>query len=345
LATDLGGKTSHTAIVARALGIPAVVGCQAVTEVAIDEQPIIIDGDRGLVILNPTTEKLEEYHAYIEQRKVLQLTLDELATLEPITRDEVEINILGNIEFADEIGSVMRAGGGGVGLYRTEFLYLTSRTEPTESDHYESYARCVELLEGRPLIIRTVDLGADKHTQESFLIPERNPFLGCRSIRFCLKSLPMFKRQLRAVLRASALGPIKVMFPLITSPDEFRRARLILNDVMEDLDDAGIEFDRSIPVGMMVEVPSAAIMAPVFAREADFLSIGTNDQVQYTLAVDRTNERVADLFNPAHPAVIRLIREVVKGARRHDTPVSCCGESAGDPEYALLLIGLGVRTQ
>lgn len=344
LATDLGGRTSHTAIVARALGIPAIVGCQAATELAIDGQEIIIDGDRGVVVLDPTEEKLDEYHAYIEQRKALQLSLDEQANLEPITRDEVEISLLGNIEFPEEIPSILRAGGQGVGLYRTEFLYLTRRDEPSETDHYEAYAKCVQLLEGRPLIIRTVDLGADKHTQQSFLIPERNPFLGCRSIRYCLKSLPMFKRQLRAVLRASALGPIKVMFPLITSPDEFRRARLIINDVMEDLDDAGVEFDRNLAVGMMVEVPSAAIMAPVFAREADFLSIGTNDLVQYTLAVDRTNERVADLFNPAHPAVIRLIREVVKGARRHHTPVSCCGESAGEPEYALLLLGLGVRT-
>jgi len=344
LATDLGGRTSHTAIVARALEIPAVVGCQVITEIAVDGQPVIIDGDRGLVILDPTDAKVEEYEAYIEQRKVLQLSLDELASLEPVTSCGHRINLLGNIEFADEIPSILRAGGLGVGLYRTEFLYLTRGIEPTEADHLAAYTRCVELLEGRPLVIRTVDLGADKYTQESFPIPERNPFLGCRSIRYCLKSLPMFKRQLRAILRASALGPISVMFPLISSPDEFRKARLIIHDVMEDLDDAEQAFDRNLPIGMMVEVPSAAIMATSFAREADFLSIGTNDLVQYTLAVDRTNERVADLFSPSHPAVIRLIREVVKGARRHETPVSCCGESAGEPEYALLLMGLGVRT-
>jgi phosphotransferase system enzyme I (PtsI) len=344
MATDLGGRTSHTAIVARALGIPAVVGLRGVTRAALDGQPIIIDGDRGLVILDPADEKIEEYTAYIEQRKVRQLSLDELASLESVTRDGQRITILGNIEFADEIPAILRAGGLGVGLYRTEFLYLTRRVEPTEEDHFEAYKKCVELLEGRPLVLRTVDLGADKHTQESIAIPERNPFLGCRSIRFCLKSLPMFKRQLRAMLRASAHGPISIMFPLISSSDEFRRARLVVHDVMEDLADEGIEFDRKVPIGMMVEVPSAAIMAGSLAREADFFSIGTNDLVQYTLAVDRTNERVADLFNPAHPAVIRLIREVVKSARRHDTPVSCCGESAGEPEYAMLLIGLGVRT-
>jgi phosphotransferase system enzyme I (PtsI) len=315
-----------------------------VTRAAFDGQGIIIDGDRGLVILDPTDEKIEEYTAYIEQRKARQLSLGELASLESVTRDETKITLLGNIEFADEISAILRAGGAGVGLYRTEFLYLTRRVEPTEEDHFEAYKRCVDLLDGRPLVLRTVDLGADKHTQESIAVPERNPFLGCRSIRFCLKSLPMFKRQLRAMLRASAHGPISIMFPLISSPDEFRRARLVVHDVMEDLDDEGIEFDRGLAIGMMVEVPSAAIMSGPLAREADFFSIGTNDLVQYTLAVDRTNERVADLFNPAHPAVIRLIREVVKSARRHDIPVSCCGESAGEPEYAMLLIGLGVRT-
>jgi phosphotransferase system enzyme I (PtsI) len=189
-----------------------------------------------------------------------------------------------------------------------------------------------------------MDLGADKYTQEQAENPERNPFLGLRSIRYCLQNLPMFKKQLRAILRASALGPIKIMFPLVTNPTELRQGRYLINDVMEDLEDDGLPFDRSVDVGMMVEVPSAALMASTFAREAAFFSIGTNDLVQYTLAVDRTNERVANLYNPCHPAVLRLIRDVVRAGRRYNIPVSCCGESAGDPEFTLLLIGLGLRT-
>ncbi|MBS0190678.1 MAG: phosphoenolpyruvate--protein phosphotransferase [Planctomycetes bacterium] len=343
-ATDLGGRTGHTAIVARALGIPAVVGCRTLTGAASDGAPIILDGDRGIIILNPDQERLEEYQGLIKQRETFQLSLGELRDLPSVTSDGEKIELVGNIEFADEASHVLELGGEGVGLYRTEFLYLTGKAEPSEEDHYRSYLRCVEIMKGKPLTIRTMDLGADKYTQERAELPERNPFLGCRSIRYCLKNQPMFKRQLRALLRASAKGPIKIMFPLITSTGEFRQAKYLVNDVMEDLDEEGIKFDRNLKVGMMVEVPSVAIMADTFAREVDFFSIGTNDLTQYTLAVDRTNEAIASMYNPAHPAVIRLIRDVARAARRHDTPVSCCGEAAGDPEYALLLVGLGLRT-
>lgn len=343
-ATDLGGRTSHTAIVAKALGIPAVVGCRWTTQAAAGAQSVIIDGDRGRVIFDPDQTTLDDYARYEEQRRNFHLSLDELAGLEARTSDGVLIELLGNIEFPDEAADVILAGGRGVGLYRTEFLFLTSDTEPSETDHFEAYKAALAGLGGKPLTIRTVDLGADKYTQERAETPERNPFLGNRSIRYCFKSPAMFKTQLRAILRASALGPVKMMFPLITSLGEFRQARLYVREVMEDLAEEGVAYDAGIAIGMMVEVPSAAIMADVFAREADFFSIGTNDLVQYTLAVDRTNEQVAPMFDPAHPAVIRLIREVVKAGRRQSRPVSVCGESAADPEYALLLMGLGLRT-
>ncbi len=343
-ATDLGGKTSHTAIVARAIGIPAVVGVGQLTRHVTDDLPIIIDGDRGMVVIDPDEKTLHEYEDSIEARKSVQISLAEIARLPSVTADGTPICLLGNIEFPDEIESVMKMGGEGVGLYRTEFLYLTGQKEPTEDDHFQAYKRAVELIKGRILTIRTMDLGADKYTQEQAEEPERNPFLGLRSIRYCLQNLPMFKAQLRAILRASSIGPIKIMFPLVTNIQELRQGKYLLNDVMEDLEEEGVPFDRKIEVGMMVEVPAAAIMANMFARESAFFSIGTNDLVQYTLAVDRTNERVANLYNPYHPAVLNLLKDIARVGKRHNIPVSCCGESAGDPEFAFLLLGLGLRT-
>jgi len=343
-ATDLGGMTSHTAIIAKALEIPAVVGCQNLLRHAYDGQTIIVDGDKGSVLLNPDDTTLADYRRYIEQRRLFRVALSEVTDLPAVTEDGVAVHVLGNIELPDEVTKVFKSGGEGIGLYRTEYLYLTTNAEPSENDHFKAYKRCVELARGRDLTIRTVDLGADKYTQSREEVPERNPFLGNRSIRYCLRSVPMFKRQIRAILRASALGPLKMMFPLITSIGELRQAKFIVNDVMEDLEEEGLKFDRDIEIGMMVEVPSAAIQAESFAREVDFFSIGTNDLVQYTLAVDRINERVAHLYRPTHPAVIKLIRDVSRAARRHETPVSCCGEAAGDLEYAMLLIGLGLRS-
>lgn len=344
-ATDLGGRTSHTAIVARALEIPAVVGVSLLTQSVTDDVAIIIDGDRGVVVIDPDQRTLDLYEGFIEARKSVAISLSELAGLPSITTDGTRIALLGNIEFPDEINQVFHHGGEGVGLYRTEFLYLTGTSAPSEETHFEAYKKAVELSKGKILTIRTMDLGADKYTQEQQEEPERNPFLGLRSIRYCLTNLPMFKTQLRALLRASALGPIKLMFPLVTNVQELRQGRYLLNDVMEDLEEEGVAFDRSIAVGMMVEVPAAALMANTFARESAFFSIGTNDLVQYTLAVDRTNERVANLYNPFHPAVLILLKTIARAAKRNgDIPVSCCGESAGDPEYALLLLGLGLRT-
>ncbi|MEM1330274.1 MAG: phosphoenolpyruvate--protein phosphotransferase [Planctomycetota bacterium] len=345
MATDLGGRTSHTAIVARALGMPAVVGCRELLDAVPHGAAVIIDGDRGSVIIQPDEDTLDRYKGYIEQQETYRLGLRELADMPSVTTDEVEVTLQGNIEFPGEIGPMLELGGSGVGLYRTEFLFLTGATVPTEQDHFEAYTACLDALgPDRALVIRTVDLGADKYTQAQAEFPERNPFLGNRSIRYCLRSLPMFKTQLRAILRASALGNVRIMFPLVSTLAELRHARMILRDVMEDLDEQGVGYDHDLKVGMMVEVPSAAVMARSFAKEVDFFSIGTNDLVQYTLAVDRTNERVANLYQPANPAVLRMIREVVRAGRNGKISVSCCGEAAGDPEYALLLIGLGVRT-
>lgn len=343
-ATDLGGRTGHTAIVARALNIPAVVGCQDLVQAATEGSTVILDGDHGMVIVNPDPALLTQYKQRIEHRRLFQLSLTDLSNLPSVTSDGTAIELVGNIEFPEQAAEVLRMGGQGVGLYRTEYLYLMNQAEPTERDHFQAYKKAVEALKGKTLTIRTVDLGADKMTQARQDTPERNPFLGNRSIRYCLRNLPMFKLQLRALLRASALGPIKVMFPLITSLSELRRARHLLNDVMEDLAEDSIPFDEKIEVGMMVEVPSAALMADAFSREVDFFSIGTNDLIQYTLAVDRTNERIADLYTPMHPAVLRLIRDVTRMGRRRKIGVSCCGEAAADLEFALLLMGLGLRT-
>ncbi len=342
--TDLGGRTSHTAIVAGALSMPAVVGTKDITAQARDGQTIIVDGNKGTVILDPDQETIEQYQIMIQTAEEARISLHELATLPAITTDGVEIELLGNIEFADEIAHLLDEGGQGVGLFRTEFLYLTGNQSPTEEDHFNSYKRCIEMLNGKPLTIRTIDLGADKYTQKQQETPERNPSLGLRSIRHSLQNQKMFRTQLRAILRASAFGPVKVMFPLITNITEFRSARYFLNEEMEELTEAGIEHNPDIDVGMMVEVPAAALMASAFAREVDFFSVGTNDLVQYTLAVDRTNERVASLYTPIHPAVLRLVRDVARAAHKREIPVSCCGQSAADPVFAALLIGMGVRT-
>jgi phosphotransferase system enzyme I (PtsI) len=343
VATDAGGRTSHASIVAAALGIPVVVGCQHVTEHVDDDDQVVVDGKNGLVIIRPDRETLDQYVADVERISTYQSELREAAPLESVTRDGVRISLMGNIEFPHEIESVLAVHGDGVGLYRTEFLYLTSDHIPTEDDHYQALHRSIELLKGKPLTVRTLDLGADKYAFDVPDEPERNPVLGLRSIRYCLQHLPLFKTQLRAILRASALGPVKVMFPLITTSMELRQARMILQDVMEECQEENIDFDPDIPVGIMVEVPSAALIATTLAREVAFFSIGTNDLIQYTLAVDRGNARVANLYTAAHPAVLQLIRTVVRAARRFKVETSLCGEIAGEVEYTMLLIGMGLR--
>jgi phosphotransferase system enzyme I (PtsI) len=342
--TDIGGRTSHTAIIAHSIGIPAVVGAGRLTESAQDGDLIIVDGDRGVVVLNPDESTIAEHERYVARQLDFRRSLVDLSGEEAVTLDGEHITLMGNIEFPREAATVIQNGGEGVGLYRTEFLFLTHDDEPSEEVQYENYAEAVRLMEGRPITFRTFDLGADKYTSRQARDPERNPFLGLRSIRYCLQNLPMFRRQLRAILRASTLGPVRVMFPLITTLTELRQAKMVLRDVMEDLEDEGVEFDRGVKIGMMVESPAAAVMASAFAREVDFFSIGTNDLVQYVLAVDRTNEHVASLYTPTHPAVIRLLKDVIRAARRAEAEVSICGEIAGDVEYTMLLLGMGLRT-
>jgi len=344
LAMDVGGQTSHTAIVARGLGLPAVVGLNDLSVEAVGGDTVIIDGTRGLVVLDPDDETLASYRQMARQQVEFIHSLDALRHEPANTKDHHEVALLGNIEFPSEAASVLVKGGQGIGLYRTEFLYLGSDTEPTEEDHYNAYREALNVCSDRPVVIRTLDLGADKYTQRRARMPERNPMLGLRSIRFCLQHLGAFKTQIRAILRAAVGTRASMMFPLLTNLKELRQTKALMRDVIEDLEEAGIEHEPDLPVGIMVETPAAALQCDAFAQEVDFFSIGTNDLIQYTLAVDRGNERVASLFTAANPAVLKLIKDILRAGQRYNIPVSMCGEMAGDPKYTVLLLGLGLRT-
>lgn len=340
--TEAGGRTDHASIVAAALGVPVVVGCGDLVGDLQDGDTVIVDGSRGAVLLGADEAQLARYQRRLEGQERFRASVSR--TGDTRTACGVDIELMGNIEFVREVAALQEVDGDGVGLYRTEFSYLTSDVEPDEESLYDMYSTALQSLKGKPLTLRTLDLGADKYTQALALEPERNPFLGLRSIRHSLQNLPMFRRQLRAILRSSPHGELRVMFPLVTTVGEFRQAKMLLLDVAEELRDEGHEVARDIPIGMMVEVPSAAIMASTFARVADFFSIGTNDLIQYTVAVDRGNERVASLYTASSPAVLRLVRTVVRAAQRRKVPVSLCGECAGDINYTMLLLGLGLRS-
>jgi phosphotransferase system enzyme I (PtsI) len=343
-ATEAGGRASHTAIMAGALEIPAVVGLgKFVTDVSGGDL-VIVDGNRGVVILNPDDETLERYEGTLRSFRSFETRLGELRDLPAETRDGIRIPLLGNIEFPQEANHCLERGSDGVGLYRTEFLYLGKQSDPTEAEHLDAYLTVLRILGPKPVVIRTLDLGADKFALSSEPAPvERNPFLGLRSVRLCLRNLTLFKTQMRAILRASAFGDVRIMFPMVSTLLELRQCKMILAEVKEDLEEEGISFNPKLPVGTMIEVPSAAVMAEQLAREVDFFSIGTNDLIQYTLAADRTNETVASLYSAGDPAVLKLIEHVLQAAQKQDIEVNVCGEMSGEPIYTMLLLGMGLR--
>jgi phosphoenolpyruvate-protein phosphotransferase (PTS system enzyme I) len=344
LVTEIGGPGSHTAIVAEGLGIPAVVGVGSFLTDVSGGETVIIDGDQGLIFLHPDEETLARYRHEVEEQRTLAAKLERLRDLPAETTDGVRITMLANIEFPGEVQQCEERGADGIGLYRTEFLYLGRDDDPPEEAHFAAYSEVAVAMDGKPVVMRTLDLGADKMRTMPDPEDERNPFLGLRSIRLALKNRDLFRVQLRAILRASAHGNIKLMFPLISTMLELRQAKMVLADAMEDLEEEGMPFDRNLEVGMMVEVPSAVVLMDRFAEESDFFSIGTNDLIQYALAVDRSNKDVASLYTAADPAVIRLIDMAVKTAHAHNRPISMCGQMCGNPLYTMLLLGIGLRT-
>ncbi|MFV0443233.1 MAG: phosphoenolpyruvate--protein phosphotransferase [Planctomycetaceae bacterium] len=344
-AIEAGGPTSHTAILAGALEIPAVVGIGSFLTDVSGAEMVIIDGDRGEVIVDPDQACLTRYKESVARSKTLSERIRSQGGERSVTSDGIAIPVYGNIEFPEELETCRSRHADGIGLYRTEFLYLGSARERSENEHLHAYQQVIQTFPDGPVTIRTLDLGADKVPSrlKSYFNGEANPELGLRSIRLSLSDKDAFKIQLRAILRAAVDGDVRVMFPLISSLAELRQARMILRDVAEDLQEEGISCRANIPVGMMVEVPAAVIMADAFAREVDFFSIGTNDLIQYTLAADRGNPAVSRYYNASDPAILRMIQMVVTAAQRHNVRVTVCGQMSSDPKFIPVLVGLGVR--
>jgi len=347
LITDAGGKTSHTAIIARAHEIPAVVGLETITEIVETDDLLLIDGGSGIVIVNPTAATVAEFRDEQRRQVAAGAALHSMRELPATTLDGTEIALYCNIDGHDELDDAIEYGAQGVGLYRTEYLFMGQVEPPDEERHYQTAVEVLKRLDGRPATIRTFDLGADKLAPflEAAALEEANPALGLRSIRLCLSQLgrPLFRAQLRGLLRASAHGPLKIMFPMISGVAELRATKAVVDDVKLELREQGTAFDENVALGIMIEMPAAALSADFLAEECDFFSIGTNDLIQYTMAVDRVNEYVSYLYEPLHPALLRLIGDIARAANGVKLPVSVCGEMAGEPMIAPVLIGLGIR--
>ncbi len=340
--TEVGGKTAHSAIMARSLELPAVVGIKGVLNGVKEGETVIMDGEEGELFLDPSPELIAEYVAKKEKLAAEKEELKKLISEEAVTTDGRKVDIWGNIGSPNDVDAVIASGATGIGLYRTEFLFMNSDHFPTEEEQYEAYKVVVQKMQGKPVTIRTMDIGGDKELPYLDLPKEMNPFLGYRAIRISLENKDMFKTQLKAILRASHYGQIKIMYPMISSVNEIRKANEILEECKKELDEIGQLFDRNIKVGIMVETPSTAIIAYKFAKEVDFFSIGTNDLTQYFLAVDRGNEMVSALYNSFNPAVLEAIQKVIDAAHNAGISVSMCGEFAGDKKATKLLLGMGL---
>jgi phosphotransferase system enzyme I (PtsI) len=341
--TDVGGATSHTAILARSLNIPSIVALHRARDLIRDGEMIIVDGNLGVVIVSPDKNTLTEYRLRQEQWDIEQQKLKRLKLTKAVTLDGTTIELHANIEIPEDVAQSKAAGATGIGLYRTEFLFMNRREWPTEDEQFEAYRRVTEAMKGMPVTIRTLDLGADKPANPDEARTCTNPALGLRAIRLCLSEPHIFHSQIRAILRASHYGSVKLLIPMISNLSELRQALQLIDRAKRSLRDQNIPFDETMPVGGMIEVPAAALKADAFARELDFLSIGTNDLIQYTLAIDRTDDSVAHLYNPLHPAVLQLIEMSIRAADKAGTPISVCGEMAGDPKLTRLLLGFGLR--